>query len=502
MSRVRAGSHVIISGALLCVLVPAALLSLWHTRLLERKLEDSLLQYLVVLKQLPELRSGVRRVDLLTELYLSDRGAEALKRRNDVAAQVLRRYEELMPLCAQAALPAQCGESKRLLDDFLTLLDAAILARADASGAVAAERRRRLRDRRDALLESITVLDDAAADELMRRLDAAQRELRRAAVTRLLLESAAAFALVFLLYALVLRPIARMDKSTGLWRLGEPWRTPRGRSIPELGNLSARFADMAGRLNGQFLRERERSEFKTGLISVVSHEFVNALTIIKNAAFLLHETLPAESAGETEPYFEIIEANITALSGEALNVLSVGRAEAGKLAVDTKPLDPREILKAEAGRMRLLAERKKVSVSLELPDGALQVLADPATLGLAVSNLLGNAIKYTPPQGCVTAGVRAERGRPGRCRLYVRDTGIGFSPQEKERILGGHYRTEEGRRMTAKGFGIGLALARQIIEAHGSALEVQSRPGEGSEFSFVLPLLDSEPAGRHRQEKR
>jgi signal transduction histidine kinase len=129
---------------------------------------------------------------------------------------------------------------------------------------------------------------------------------------------------------------------------------------------------------------------------------------------------------------------------------------------------------------------------LEFPDDLQWVRADQASLTLVVSNLLSNAIKYTPEGGRIVLGILSESSRPGFYRLYVQDSGIGVSEEDRAKILSGHFRSESGKKMTSKGFGVGLSLARQIVEAHGSAIEIEGGPGKGSRFSFLLPIAGKE----------
>ena len=233
----------------------------------------------------------------------------------------------------------------------------------------------------------------------------------------------------------------------------------------------------------------ELSKFKTSLVLLVSHEFGNALTIMKISTVLLQEKLPPECLEESTPLFDMILTNIEALTRAVQNLLNMGRLEAGKLAVDFKATDAAEILRAAFKRMELLCEKKGLQASLELPDDHPMVRADEASLALVVSNLLSNAIKYTPANGRIVLGLLPEGSRPGYYRIYVQDTGIGVSEEDRAKILGGHYRSESGKKMTAKGFGVGLSLAQQIVEAHDSGIEIEGGPGKGSRFSFLLPAF-------------
>lgn len=479
MSRAGPRSHLAILAVLVAILIPAALFSFWQDQRRDERLEDALEQDVSVLRSLPSLRGGVRRVDLLTELSRAGRGGEWPAKRASAEALLSGRAAELKPYCLDTTLSSGCADVERALVSFLAAEDGLASARGgDSAGAA--------RGRRDELLDALSSLGDAASDELEWRLARARGESLKADGVRLLVELTASVLGVFLLYVFVLRPIALIDAAGGRWRLGEEWSASVSPAIAELRSLASRFSDMARRLNAQFEREKELNEFKTSLVSAVSHEFGNALSIINNAVFLLAERLSSEQRAEAEPLFEIVRSNVEVLSGEVLNVLSHGRVEAGRLDAAVEAADVKGLLRTSARRMRPLCLRKKLKLTLEIPENIPALSADPAILSLAISNLLSNAIKYTPEKGSVAAGLRPEAGRPGVYRLFVRDTGIGLSEEDKTRILRGHYRTEQGRRMTPKGFGIGLSLTRRIVEAHGSRLEVDSRLGVGSEFSFAL----------------
>ena len=231
----------------------------------------------------------------------------------------------------------------------------------------------------------------------------------------------------------------------------------------------------------------ELNKFKTSLVSVVSHEFVNSLTVMKSAAIILEGKLPPASIKESDRLFDMILSNIDGLNRSVQNLLNMGRLEAGKLAIDFAATDAAEILRSALKRMELLCEKKALRVSMELPDDLPPLRADQASLALVASNLLSNAIKYTPENGRIVLGILSESSRPGYYRVYVQDSGIGVSQEDRAKILSGHYRSESGKKMTSKGFGVGLSLAQQIVEAHGSSIEIEGGPGKGSRFSFVLP---------------
>ena len=252
-----------------------------------------------------------------------------------------------------------------------------------------------------------------------------------------------------------------------------------------------------GRLQEIALRVKaeDLNKFKTTLVSVVSHEFGNSLTIMKMATHLLEQKLPARYLKESDQLFEMIETNIDALNAAVQNLLNMGRLEAEKLALEFKATDAAGIFKSTLKRMQLLYEKKALRVSLEFPRDPRPVRADESSLTLVLSNLFSNAIKYTPSKGRIVMGILPADKRPGYYRVFVRDTGIGIAAEDRSKILSGHFRSESGKQMTSKGFGVGLSLARQIVEAHGSAIEIEGAPGKGSCFSFLLPIAARTPGG-------
>ena len=191
--------------------------------------------------------------------------------------------------------------------------------------------------------------------------------------------------------------------------------------------------------------------------------------------------LPAEKARD-----QMLLSNVRSLAFSAGNLLNMSRLESGRYAIEPKKTILRSILKESLERLQILYERKKLKVKLDVPEQLFAVKADPEALALVVTNLLNNAIKYTPSEGEVTLGLYRDGDR---IRVYCQDSGIGISPAEQKNIFSGYHRTEEGK-IAAKGFGVGLMLAREIAEAHGSVLEVQSQLGQGSTFSFTLPIWD------------
>ncbi|MBI3550067.1 MAG: HAMP domain-containing histidine kinase [Elusimicrobia bacterium] len=482
-------SHLLILGVLLGIFTLVSAASFWYREQSENELESSLQQNLWLLTKLPELRGGIRQIDLLTVLYLKTDESHWLDKRAEAVAQVRESCGALKAL--SAAAPAQ-GLLLRFDGELNVLLDRQrVLIEARARGAPVPDRRAAedLRSRSARLLELIASFGDHAAVELQTRALQLEKVSRRLHGSGLAFEISVAGLLTLYLLFFIVRPLRVAEELAAKWKLGEPWPAQSLVSIPEVRRVIARFEQMAGRLNAEYGKAEELSRFKTDLVAVVSHEFGNTLTIIKNAIFLIEERLPENWLDENRRLFGMIQSNADALSLSIQNLLGMGRLEAGKLAVNFKPTDVGEILRSTFARQELLCEEKRLRVTIEIPEGLRPLRADPAALTLVVSNLLGNAIKYTPADGRISLGVLRVDERPGYFRIYVDDTGIGISTEERAKILSGYFRSESGKRMTMRGFGVGLSLSRQIIEAHDSEIEIEGSPGKGSRFSFVLPQM-------------
>lgn len=187
----------------------------------------------------------------------------------------------------------------------------------------------------------------------------------------------------------------------------------------------------------------------------------------------------------------IVETNLRALSLATRNLLDLGLLESGRFAVRPGRADLAAVLSGAAKALQPLYERKGLRFKLELPAETPAAMADPEALIMVATNLVGNAVKYTPEDGKVTAGVSIEPD--GRLRVYVEDSGIGIAASDRQAILSGH-RTDEGRE-AAPGFGVGLMLVKKILDAHGATLEIEGSPGNGSRFSFVLPPWSESVSG-------
>jgi two-component system, OmpR family, phosphate regulon sensor histidine kinase PhoR len=226
--------------------------------------------------------------------------------------------------------------------------------------------------------------------------------------------------------------------------------------------------------------ERVRQDF----VGNVSHEFKTPLTAIQGFA----ETLLAGAVDDPKNnrrFLEIIREHAVRLARVTDDLLKLARIEAGKLELEFFPVGIQELIESCSETTLLKANRKQISFKMEVPSGLPAVRGDASLLHDVLQNLLDNAIQYTPPGGSVV--VKAAAGSH-EATITISDSGIGIPLADQERIFERFYRVDAARSREAGGTGLGLSIAKHIVEAHGGRLWVESAVGQGSKFSFSIPL--------------
>lgn len=284
--------------------------------------------------------------------------------------------------------------------------------------------------------------------------------------------------IVFLAHSMN-RPLRELRRGIrSLSREGTAKPIPR-LSKDEFGELALAFNEMAMRLKEE---ERMRSDF----ISMLSHEIRTPLTSIRESVSLISEGVLGEIGDRQRRLLEIAREEIERLTDLLNHLMQVARMEAGALEIHTRPTDPITLVDTSIHRLRSMAEAKGVKILVHLPEGIPRVLADPDHLQQVLLNLVGNAIKFSPPQREVN--VRVEPVEADRKLIFsVADMGSGIPDDEKLLVFHKYYRVA-GMKNEADGVGLGLSISKYIVEAHGGEIWVESRVGKGSVFSFSIPI--------------
>lgn len=237
-------------------------------------------------------------------------------------------------------------------------------------------------------------------------------------------------------------------------------------------------------------REIEADRAKRDFISSVSHELRTPLTAIKGYVDLL--TLGAAGPiNETQGSFlGVVKNNANRLMELINDILEIGRIDANKIQLNFEPIDMRELLRDVLETMHAEIERKHMRVLLTLADGLPTVEADTRRLTQVVLNMVSNAVKYTFAEGQIE--LRAFLNPAGMLEVDVVDDGVGISDEQQQHLFRRFYRADNPLRDEAGGTGLGLSIARSFVELHGGEMWVKSAVGEGSTFSFIIPVAQPE----------
>jgi signal transduction histidine kinase len=294
--------------------------------------------------------------------------------------------------------------------------------------------------------------------------------------------------------AAFLAAAAWLDADIALGRAFSRWYIPYVSAAARLGFflIVTALSGLIQRLRRLNDVEREASQLKSDMVTLVSHEFGNALTTMRLVVTLLRETEGGGSEAERAEDYAVLDRVIAHLSATTANFLNLNRLEEGRFRPHLRLTRLRSVTREALSLLEPTVEDRNVSVQLDFPPKGVPVRADPDALSIVMTNLIGNAFKYTPDGGTVTIRISVEPTAPPRALVSVEDTGIGVAPEDRERIMSGSYRAREARRV-AKGYGVGLRVVSELLESQGSSLGVESEPGKGSRFFFRLPLWQ-EPA--------
>jgi signal transduction histidine kinase len=251
----------------------------------------------------------------------------------------------------------------------------------------------------------------------------------------------------------------------------------------ELIELALQFNAMADRVQESveiIRRDRDRSR---DFLADVSHELRTPIAALRTFNELLQERAGEDPAARAE-FLEASGAQMERLDWLAQNLLELSKLDSGLVLLDLRPDDIRSTVEQAVEQAETAAKRRGVGVATHLPEHPLRIRHDPVRVGQVVTNLVGNAIKFTPRGGKVEVDVEPV---PDGVRIVVSDTGVGIDAAELPRIFERFYRGTQASEARGSGSGLGLAIVRSIVEMHGGTVSVESRVKHGSTFTVVLP---------------
>src|SRR5215469_2053979 len=230
----------------------------------------------------------------------------------------------------------------------------------------------------------------------------------------------------------------------------------------------------------------ERSEqSRRELIVNVSHELRTPIASIRGHVESLLDGRGAPSEAERQHYLEVVAREAERLGFLVDDLLAVARADAGELTLHLAPVALDEVVEHVHAALAPIARSDRQVTLVRTPAPPLPpARADRDRLGQVLMNLVRNAILYTPEGGMVA--IELSQSPDGRLALAVEDTGVGIPPGDLERIFERFYRTDASRSRSTGGFGLGLSISRELVEAMGGTMTVESEPGRGSRFTVHL----------------
>ncbi|MCS6797754.1 MAG: ATP-binding protein [Myxococcota bacterium] len=262
------------------------------------------------------------------------------------------------------------------------------------------------------------------------------------------------------------------------------------------------LAEKTAALQTAYDRLRELDRLKSSFLATVSHELRTPLTSILGYSDMLLSGMAGEIGGEQREFVETIRAKGEQLLGLITNLLDLGKLEQGSPTLRREPVDAVALAADVVRTMAPAARRKGVELVHRVDGSVAPIEADPVRLRQVLNNLTDNAIKFTPSGGRVVVGVRATEvassrtdgpggvlfGVPRRAvELTVSDTGIGIPESERGRIFDAFYQVDGSSTREHGGAGLGLAIVRRLVEAHGGRIDVESKVGQGTTFRVVIP---------------
>jgi signal transduction histidine kinase len=267
----------------------------------------------------------------------------------------------------------------------------------------------------------------------------------------------------------------------------------------DLGFLS-RLSDHAAIAisNAQLYDEVQRANLaKSDFVSLVAHELKNPMTSIKGYTELLATGAVGPVNEMQSNFLNTIRSNTERMSTLVSDLNDNSKIEAGRLRLDFKSVETAGLIEESLRSAQRQIEDKKQAVQLEISEELPNVWADPIRLGQVFTNLVSNANKYTPEGGTLVVGAEASvnhwdpEGAGNVVHVWLRDTGIGISPEDQPRIFQKFFRSEDPKAREVPGAGLGLNITRSLVEMQGGRIWFESAHGRGTTFHFTVPVAEA-----------
>lgn len=289
-------------------------------------------------------------------------------------------------------------------------------------------------------------------------------------------------------------------------------------SEDEIGQLAKTFNQMSKsildrenqiKMNQEELRKRDEvlvnankelerlNQLKSDFLSTVSHELKTPLTAIKGYVSLMKNRKIGPVNQQQLKCLTIADERVNHLNNLISDLLDLSKIEAAQYAIRPKFDDISLLIKNTVSSLKPIFQHKKLHLDVQIPDDLPPVYMDAPKINQVLTNLLSNAVKFTPSDGKIRIKVMRDVTKTGSTgkgfvQVDISDTGIGLAPEEMDKIFGKFYQVDHSATREYDGTGLGLPIAKEIVELHGGKIWVRNRKEAGSTFSFTLPVADGD----------
>jgi signal transduction histidine kinase len=253
-----------------------------------------------------------------------------------------------------------------------------------------------------------------------------------------------------------------------------------------------RLGDFIGQLEESVQELRKLDEIKSEFVSVASHELRTPLAAIKNAVQLILTGKTGAINENQVKFLSMAERNINRLMNILNDLLSLSRIESGKMTMNFEELDLRGLIEFIHSSFKPQTDGKSIHLRMELSPEVPAIYGDREKVEQILTNLVGNALKFTPEGGAILISAKPEDGNGSRMAISVKDTGAGIPPDQLDKIFEKFHQVEGSLQRSVGGTGLGLAITKGLVEAHQGRIFVESEVGKGSVFTFTLPISRGE----------
>jgi len=295
----------------------------------------------------------------------------------------------------------------------------------------------------------------------------------------------AALALGVILAFSLTRSLREMTAATRALAKGELGHQVKVRSHDEIGTLAESFNLMSAEL-------RRSTDLRRRMTADIAHDLRTPLSVILGYT----EALSDEKLPPTPEIFAVMHTQAQHLNHLIDDLKTLSLADAGELSLNRQPVAAGDILRRTAAAHQVEAEKKGIAIRVEAAPDLPFIDVDVERMGQVLGNLLSNALRYTPPGGEIVLSAEA---RQGEVRLQVVDNGMGIRTEDLPSVFERAFRGDQSRAQSNGETGLGLAIAKSLVEAHGGVISVESRVGQGTSFTISIPvqLVASVPFQRH-----